>query len=117
MKNTGMWGHLDTGFGYWNVFMWLVLFLLVSGFVLWVRSLGRMDYKRNTAQDEIYWSGNEVPVDGANISVPASASYWGFRVVMEPIYDALKRFHSGNGADYAGYFVVMTAVIGLLMLF
>ena len=112
-----MWNQMETGFGYWNVFVWLVLFVLVSGFVLWVRSLGRMDYKRNTDQDEIYWSGNEVPVDGANISVPASASYWGFRVAMEPLYAVLNLFHSGNASDYAGYFVVTTAVVGLLLLF
>ena len=41
-----MWGQMGTGFGYWNVFVWLFFFVLLSGFVLWVRSLGRMDYKR-----------------------------------------------------------------------
>jgi len=117
MKDTGMWGQLYTGFGYWNVFVWLVMFVLVSYFVLWVRSLGRSDYKRNTDQDEIYWSGNEVPADGTQISVPASASYWGFRVAMEPLYALLDRFHNGNASDYAGYFVVTTAIIGLLLLF
>ena len=117
MNETGMWGQLSTGYGYWNVFLWLVMFTIISGFVLWVRSLGRMDYKPNTDQDEIFWSGNEVPADGANISVPASASYWGFRVAMKPLYDVLDRFHSGNASDYAGYFVVMAAVIGLLLLF
>ena len=117
MENTGLWGHLKTGFGYWDVFAWLVMFVLVSGFVLWVRFLGRTDYKRNTDQDEIYWSGNEVPADGAQISVPASASYWGFRVAMEPLYALLAKFHSGSASDYAGYFVVMTAIIGLLLLF
>lgn len=111
-----MWGQLDTGFGYWNVFVWLFFFVMISCFVLWVRSLGRMDYKRNTAQDEIYWSGNEVPEDGAEISVPASSSYWGFRVAMAPLYDILNRFHSGNASDYAGYFVVTVALIGLLVL-
>ncbi|MDR1379261.1 MAG: hydrogenase [Synergistaceae bacterium] len=111
-----MWNQLETGFGYWNVFVWLFFFLIVSGFVLWVRSLGRMDYKRNTDQDEIYLSGNEVPEDGAAISVPASSSYWGFRVAMEPLYRLLDRFHSGNASDYAGYFVVTTALIGLLIL-
>jgi hypothetical protein len=75
-----------------------------------------MDYKRNTDQDEIYLSGNEIPADGAKISVPASASYWGFRVVMEPFYNVLIRLHSGKGSDYAGYFVVTTAIIGLLLL-
>ena len=117
MRGTGLWSQLETGFGYWNVFVWLIMFALVSGFVLWLRSFGRMDYKRNTDQDEIYWSGNEVPADGAKISVPASASYWGFRVVMEPLYALLNRLHSGNASDYAGYFVVMTAIIGLLLLF
>ena len=112
-----MWNQLETGFGYWNVFVWLVMFLLVSGFALWLRCLGRTDYKRNTDQDEIYWSGNEVPTDGANISVPASASYWGFRVAMAPLYAVLDRFHSGSASDYAGYFVVTTAIIGLLLLF
>lgn len=117
MGSTGMWGQIETGYGYWNVFVWLVMFTLVSGFVLWFRSLGRMDYRRNTDQDEIYWSGNEVPADGGKISVPASASYWGFRVAMEPLYNLLSRFHSGNAADYAGYFVVTAAIIGLLLMF
>ena len=111
-----MWGHLNSGFGHWNVFLWVLFFLMFSGFVLWFRSLGRSDYKRNTDQDEIYWSGNEVPEDGAKISVPASASYWGFRVAMEPLYRILNAFHSGNASDYAGYFIVSVALIGLLVL-
>jgi hypothetical protein len=36
---------------------------------------------------------------------------------MEPFYAFLNRLHSGNASDYAGYFVVMTAIIGLLLLF
>ena len=111
-----MWGQLETGFGHWNVLIWILFFLIVGGAVLWLRSLGRSDYKRNTAQDEIYWSGNEVPEDGAEISVPASSSYWGFRVAMEPLYRVLNALHSGNASDYAGYFVVTTALIGLLVL-
>ena len=112
-----MWNQIDTGAGHWNVFVWLVMFVLISGFVLWARSFSRMDYKRNTDQDEIYWSGNEVPDDGAKISVPASASYWGFRITMKPFYDVMDWFHSGNATDYAGYFVIMTAIIGILLLF
>ncbi|MDR1874691.1 MAG: hydrogenase [Synergistaceae bacterium] len=111
-----MWGQVTSGFGYWDVFTWFFFFALISFFVLWVRSLGRMDYKRNSDQDEIYWSGNEVPEDGAQISVPASSSYWGFRVAMEPLYRILLAFHSGNASDYAGYFVVTAALVGLLIL-
>ena len=108
--------QLETGAGYWNVFVWFFFFVIISAFVLWVRSLGRMDYKRNTDQDEIYWSGNEVPDDGAQFSVPASASYWGFRVAMAPFYEWLNRFHSGNASDYAGYFITTVALVGLLVL-
>ena len=111
-----MWSQLDTGFGHWNVFVWLFFFVIISAFALWVRSLGRMDYKRNTEQDEIFWSGNEVPEDGADFSVPASSSYWGFRVAMEPLYNLLNRFHNGNASDYAGYFIVTVASIGILVL-
>ena len=111
-----MWTQLDSGFGFWNVFVWLVFFGVLYCFAMWFRSLGRTDYKRNTDQDEIYWSGNDVPDDGSEISVPASASYWGFRVAMEPLYAILNRFHSGNASDYAGYFIVTTALLGLLIL-
>jgi hypothetical protein len=108
-----MWSQLNSGFGFWNAFVWLFFFAALSCFVLWVRSFGRMDYKHNTYQDEIYWSGNDVPDDGALISVPASSSYWGFRVAMEPVYVLLNRFHSGNASDYAGYFVVSVTLIGI----
>ncbi|MCL2009826.1 MAG: hydrogenase [Synergistaceae bacterium] len=120
MEHTGMWGHMETGSGYWNVFMWFVFFAIVSGFVLWFRSFGRMDYKRNTEQDEMFlsgWSGSEVPADGAKAAAPGSASYWGFNVALEPVYNVLKRFHNGSASDYAGYFVVTTALIGILLLF
>ncbi|GHV45174.1 hypothetical protein FACS1894204_03620 [Synergistales bacterium] len=111
-----MWSQLNSGFGYWNVLVWIIFFAGISSFVLWIRLLGRMDYKRNTDQDEIYWEGNEVPDDGSAISVPASSSYWGFRVAMEPLYKLLDKFHSGSGSDYAGYFVVTVALVGLLVL-
>jgi hypothetical protein len=111
-----MWNQLESGFGHWNVFVWLFFFVAISGFALWLRSLGRSDYKRNTDQDEIYWSGNPVPEDGAKIAVPASSSYWGFRVAMGPLYERLNQFHSGNASDYAGYFIVTAALIGLVVL-
>ncbi|MDR1740837.1 MAG: hydrogenase [Synergistaceae bacterium] len=111
-----MWTQLNSGAGYWNVFVWLLFFAGMSCLVLWLRSFGRHDYMRNTLQDDIYWSGNEVPEDGAKISVPASASYWGFRVAAAPVYAFLDRLHNGSASDYAGYFVVTAALIGALVL-
>jgi hypothetical protein len=36
---------------------------------------------------------------------------------MAPLYSLLDRFHSGNASDYAGYFLVTVALIGILVLF
>ncbi|MDD2206806.1 MAG: hydrogenase [Aminobacterium sp.] len=111
-----MWNKVFTGFGYWDVISWLIFFFIASFFALWLRSIGRRDYKEGTEQDEIYWSGNPVPEDGAEISVPASSSYWGFRKALEPYYKVLVAMHSGHIRDYVGYYVVTAALIAALIL-
>ncbi|WP_024821981.1 MULTISPECIES: hypothetical protein [Aminobacterium] len=111
-----MWSKVYSGFGYWDVISWLIFFLIASFFALWLRSLGRRDYKEGTEQDEIYWSGNPVPEDGSEITVPASSAYWGFRKALESYYSILTNIHSGHMRDYVGYFVITAAVIAALIL-
>lgn len=100
-----------SGFGFWDVSAWLVFFCIASFYALWIRSMGRKDYKKGTEQDEIFWSGNPVPEDGEDITVPASAAYWGYKKAFAPFYKALVAFHSGVTTDYAGWFIVVSAVI------
>lgn len=105
-----------SGYGYWDAALWLFFFGVAAAFVLYFRYQGRSDYHKGTAQDEIFFSGNSVPQDGADISVPASAAYWGFKRACAPLYAWLDRFHNGDVSDYAGYFILTLAVIALLML-
>jgi hypothetical protein len=111
-----MGGTIISGFGYWNALVWLLFFGISVAFAFYFRTHGRNDYRKGTPQDEVYYSGNAVPQDGADISIPASATYWGFKQACAPLYAWLDKMHSGNGSDYLGYFFLFFAVIALLML-
>lgn len=110
-----MWTKVVTGFGYWDVYSWLIFLAIASFFTLWLRNSGRQDYKEGTYQDEIYFSGNDVPEDGQNISVPADSAYWGFIKVFRPYYDVMLSVHNGLAQDYLGYFVLTIAIITALI--
>ncbi|HCL78526.1 MAG TPA: hydrogenase [Synergistaceae bacterium] len=111
-----MWGVVHTGFGSWDALAWILFFGIAAFFLLWFRSLGRSDYKKGTDQDEIFWSSNVVPEDGAHISVPADAAYWGFRKGMEPFYKGLVGMHTGLAPDIVGWYVVVVAIMSVLIL-
>ncbi|MDD2452613.1 MAG: hydrogenase [Synergistaceae bacterium] len=111
-----MWGKVYTGFGYWDASAWILFFFIAAFFTLWLRSQGRSDYKKGTDQDEIYWSGNEVPEDGEDITVPASSAYWGFRKALEPFYKGLLGMHTGIATDIVGYYVIAVAFLAVFIL-
>lgn len=111
-----MWSKVYTGFGFWDVLSWIAFFLIGAFFTLWIRSMGRSDYKKGTDQDEIYWSGNPVPEDGAEITVPADSAYWGFRKALEPFYKGLVGMHTGLPSDVVGYYVLVVALMTVFIL-
>lgn len=99
-----------SGAGFWHAGVWLLMFVFVGGYAYAIRRMGRSDYKKGTAQDEIYYSGNIVP-DVDVFSVPASSSYWGFREALKAYYARLTAMHTGIATEYVGWFVVTAAVI------
>jgi len=110
-----MLGTVQSGFGYWNVYAWIIFFALAAVLVFYFRSAGRSDYKMGTYQDEIFYGGNPVPKDGDEIAVPASSAYWGFTEALSPFYKLLLSLHTGIASDYMGYLVVTTALISALI--
>jgi len=68
-------GTVYTGFGFWNVYAWMMFFALGALIVLYIRSTGRSDYEKGTYQDEVFYGGNPVPQNGQDLAVPASSSY------------------------------------------
>ncbi len=109
-----MFGSLFTGFGFWDFGSWITFFVIALAISLWFRSQGRQDYKKGTEQDQIYFSGNDLPDDSADITVPASSSYWGFRTAFKPYYERMVEFHSGNMSEYVGWFVITTTIVLIL---
>ncbi len=112
-----MWPKVVSGFGYWDIYVWLIFLAIACFFTMWLRNTGRQDYKEGTYQDEIYFSGNDVPEDGEDISVPADSAYWGFTKFFRPYYDFMALFHNGLAQDYLGYFVVFIAILTALIVF
>lgn len=111
-----MWEKVYTGFGYWDVYIWILFFLIASAAILFIRSKGRGDYKEGTEQDEIFYGSNIVPKDGADMGVPAASAYWGFVEALKPYYNWLVELHTGIGSDYVGYFMLTMAVVAVLVL-
>jgi len=109
-------GTIYTGFGYWNVYAWVMFFALGALIVLCIRSTGRSDYEKGTYQDEVFYGGNPVPQDGQDLAVPASSSYWGFTKAIASFYDLLVGVHTGILSDYMGLLIATAAVISLLIL-
>lgn len=105
-----MFGSIFSGAGFWDAGAWILAFLFVGGAVLFIRRMGRSDYKKGTDQDEIYYSGNVVP-DAEVFTVPASSSYWGFREALKGYYSHLTALHRGIATEYVGWFVFTAALI------
>ena len=59
-----------SGFGYWDVYIWILFFLIASAAILFIRSKGRGDYKEGTEQDEIFYGSNIVPKDAPTWEYP-----------------------------------------------
>jgi len=111
-----MWDQILTGFGDWDVYACISFFLIAGGLVFLIRSLGRKDYKQGSDQDEIFFGSNPVPEDGEDLKVPASSAYWGYTQALKPFYDVLVGFHTGIATDYAGWYILVTALVALLIL-
>ena len=105
-----MFGTIFSGAGFWDAGALILMLVFVGGYVRFIRKMGRTDYKKGTAQDEIYYSGNIVP-DADVFTVPASSSYWGFRETMKAYYSRVVAMHTGIATDYVGYSLIVGAVV------
>ncbi len=110
-----MFGSVFSGAGFWDAGAWILMFVFVGAYAGFIRGMGRGDYKKGTAQDEIYYSGNVVP-EADVFSVPASSSYWGFRVALDGYYAKLTAMHTGVATEYVGWFVLTAGVILVFVL-
>ena len=110
-----MFNSVFSGAGFWDAGVWVLMFIFAGGYAWLIRRAGRSDYKKGTAQDEVYYSGNVMP-DVDVFTVPASSSYWGFREALKAYYSRLSAMHTGVATEYVGWFVLTGAVILVFVL-
>ncbi|MEF8847830.1 MAG: hydrogenase [Candidatus Thermoplasmatota archaeon] len=105
---------LETGSGFWNPLLWLLVFVVVLLFAYILRGLGNRKYKKGTDQTKSFLSGNPEPKKEL-MHVKSDNLYWGFTEAMEWIYNLLKKMHTGNVSDYVLWFVVTLAVLLIII--
>jgi len=102
---------ISSGFGAWNPIAWVLLFAGVFAIAALVRSLGRVDSKRNTGQSKVFLSGNDEPADLRGLHVRGDHLYWGMVEGLAGYYRRVRALHTGVITDYVAWFV---GVLGLV---
>ena len=105
------------GFGYvfWNPIVWLIAFVVVLVIVFFFRRQGRQDYKKDTAQAQIFLCGEEVP-EAEERHIRADNIYWGLFETLKGYYDQVLRPHTGIVNDYILWFVAVMAISAVIIL-
>lgn len=100
--------NLFTGSGFWNPLIWVIAFIVSLLIVLFIRSLGKRDFRKDTEQVTPFLSG--MPYDEKQAWVRSSNLYWGFVEAMKGYYSIARKFHSGDIRDYIMWFVVTLVI-------
>ena len=109
-----MLGLLETGSGFWNAIIWVIVALVILVIVYYIRNKGEKSYKKNTEQDKPFISGNpELSKEGSHIS--ANHIYWGFTEALKDYYDPLVKTHTGHINDYSSWVVVLMVIILIIV--
>jgi hypothetical protein len=109
-----MLGLLETGSGFWNAILWVIVVLVIGGIVIFIRNKGEESYKKDTEQDNPFISGNpELTKEDSHIR--ASHIYWGFTEALKDYYNPLIKIHTGNINDYSGWIIVITVIILIMV--
>jgi uncharacterized membrane protein len=101
---------VDYGYAVWAPLIWIVALIVIGVMVLIWRNRGQKDYKKGTAQTDIFLSGAKVPPEEQR-HVKSENIYWGFFESLKDLYGAMMRPHTGIVSDYLLWFVVILAII------
>jgi len=105
---------LGFGLDFWNPIVWVIAFVAVMIMVYLFRSRGQKKYKRDTAQTQIFLSGEEAP-DAERRHIRAHNIYWGFFETLKGYYDSLIKPHTGIINDYIIWFIAVVAISTIII--
>lgn len=105
---------LETGSGYWNAMIWVIVAIVVGIAVIWVRNHGVEKYKKDTDQTKPFLSGNpEFSKEDSHVG--ANHIFWGFTEALKKYYQPLISLHTGSINDYSGWIIVVMAIIFIIV--
>jgi multicomponent Na+:H+ antiporter subunit D len=105
-----------TSLPFWNPIICIIAFVILIAIACLLRSRGQKKYKEDTAQTEIFLSGEEPP-DAEQRHIKSHNIYWGFFQTLKQYYDPTVRAHTGIINDFILWLIaiaVLTAVILLI---
>ena len=105
---------LETSLDFWDPIILISVFVIVGALAYLFRSRGQKQYKKGTAQTEIFLSGEEPP-DVEQRRIKAHNIYWGFFETLKGYYDRNIKAHTGIVNDYVMWFVALIAITAVIL--
>lgn len=99
---------LFTGSGFWNPLAWIAALVVSILLIIFLRSFGKREFKKETEQTTPFLSG--MPAAGEEIRVRSGNLYWGFVEALKGYYESMKKLHSGDLRDYILWFVIIIVI-------
>jgi hypothetical protein len=105
---------LGYGYAVWAPIVWIIALVVIGVMVLIWRNRGQKDYKKGTAQADIFLSGTTVPSEEER-HVKSENIYWGFFESLQGLYRAMIKPHTGIVNDYILWFIAVLAITILIL--
>jgi len=105
---------LDTGFGFWDPLVWLIVIGVALGISFLLFLCGRKDYDKETEQVKPYLSGNDEP-EASDTHIRGGNLYYGFTHALKGYYKRLVPLHTGILNDYIGWFLLGLVIIFIVV--
>jgi len=102
----------ETGVVWYPLVLIAILLLLLAVISLWGRTFFNNTYRKDTALNKPFNSGN---ADDLRYNIKSNNLYWGFKKAFEIYYEKMEKIHSGDLNDYIKWLVITVAVSLLLL--
>jgi hypothetical protein len=98
----------------WNPVISIIAFVILIAITYLFISRGQKNYKKGTAQTEVFLSGEEPP-SSEQRHVKSHNIYWGFFQTLKQYYDPTVRAHTGIVNDFIIWFIAIAALTSVIL--
>jgi hypothetical protein len=105
---------VNYGYAVWAPLIWIIALVVIGVMVLIWRNRGQKNYKKGTAQTDVFLSGTKVPSEEQR-HVKSENIYWGFFESLKELYHAMIKPHTGIVNDYLLWFVAVLVITIIIL--